>query len=266
MPSLQQLISTGILVLAFLLICNAINTSYKKLLAKHCSLQVKFLYNLARTVVVVVFVYSILSQFSLTREISATLLQSGSLIIAVATFAAQQALGNIISGISISAAKPLDVGQKVKLVSGSTTLAEGIVTNMTLRHVVIDQFDGQSCIIPNSVVDSCVIVNTNYVEHVGNFLEFEISYDADIEKAKQLIREALEAEPLVIRKDVSVLTSQVSQNGMVLKFTVWTKDLNDSFTACSNLREQVVKRFMEEGIDIPYNTVDVHLSNGLSES
>ncbi len=257
MVSLQQIISTVILVLVFLLIFNAINASYKKLLAQKCSLQMKFLYNMARAVVAVVFAYSILGQFSITREISSTLLQSGSLIIAVATFAAQQALGNIISGFSISASKPLDVGQKVKLVSGSTVLAEGIVKNMTLRHVVIDQFDGQSCIIPNSVVDSCVIVNTNYVEHVGNFLEFEISYDSDIQKAKELISAALEAEPLVIRKDVSILTSQVSQNGMVLKLTVWTKDVNDNFTACSNLRENIVKRFMEEGIEIPYNTITI---------
>ena len=36
--------------------------------------------------------------------------------------------------------------------------------------------------------------------------------------------------------------------------------LNESFEVCSNLRKRVVEAFRENGITIPYNTLDVNIS------
>ena len=60
---------------------------------------------------------------------------------------------------------------------------------------------GRSCIVPNSVVDEADIVNTNYVENVGNFLEFEVGYGTDVDLARSLLLEICEAEPLLVNKD-----------------------------------------------------------------
>ena len=136
----------------------------------------------------VVVIYSLAQQFDITKDISKVLLQSGSLIIAIATFAAQQALGNVISGISISASKPYNEDEKIRVVQGGTVIAEGIVKDVTLRHTVIYQFNGESCIVPNSVMDTSVIINTNYTENIGNFVEVEIAYDADVEEAIQIMK------------------------------------------------------------------------------
>lgn len=54
----------------------------------------------------VIIIYSLAQQFEITKDISKVLLQSGSLMVAIATFAAQQALANVISGITISASSP----------------------------------------------------------------------------------------------------------------------------------------------------------------
>lgn len=254
-----KLITIGGTVLIFGVILYLINTSFDKLLARKTSLVLKFLKSAVTIVVLFIGIYSIMAQFDVAREVSAAILQSGTLIIAVLTFAAQQALGNVISGFSISASRPLEIGQKVKIVQGSSTIAEGIVQDMTVRHVVIAQYDGQTCIIPNSVVDQSVIINTNYTKQVGNFLLFEISYNSSIAKAKELIYKNLEEETLVSKKRPNILVSNVSANGMVLKFTVWTETVDDNFVACSNLREHIVRDFMENGIEIPYNTVDVNI-------
>lgn len=99
-------------------------------------------------------------------------------MIAIATFAAQQALGNVISGISLSVSKPYNEDDKIRVVQGGSIIAEGIVKDITIRHTIIRQYNGECCIVPNSVMDSAVITNTNFIENVGNFIEIEIGYDA----------------------------------------------------------------------------------------
>ena len=231
---------------------------FGRLMKKNPRIHLRFLRSLAGTGILLLGVYIALAPFEIARGMSKTILQSGTLIIAVATFAAQKALGNVISGFSLSASRPCDIGQKIKVVSGGSVLAEGIVKDMTMRHVVIDQYDGQSCIVPNSVMDNSVIINTNYVEQVGNYMEFEVAYGTDIEKARKVLGEILKGEPLLLNPEgISIFVNRLTANGFVLKFTCWTRDLNDSFRACSNIRQGVLERFPEEGIDIPYNVVEV---------
>lgn len=240
---------------------------FKRLLRNNPKIHLRFLRSFVGTLIMVLGIYIALSPFEVAGGVGKTLLQSGSLIIAVATFAAQQALGNVISGFSLSASRPCDVGQKIKVVSGGSILAEGIVKDMTMRHVVIDQYDGQSCIVPNSVIDSSVIINTNYVEQVGNYMEFEVAYGTDVEKARDVLKDILENEPLVLNPDkINIFVNRLTASGFVLKFTCWTKDLNDSFRACSNIRQAVLERFPEEGIDIPYNVVDVRITEDVGSA
>ena len=102
--------------------------------------------------IVIVVLYSLAQQFEVTKDISKTLLQSSSLFVAIATFAAQQALSNVISGISLSFSKPYNVDEKIRVVQGSSVIAEGIVKDITIRHTIIQQFNGESCIDRKSVV------------------------------------------------------------------------------------------------------------------
>lgn len=257
---MQKYIASGVTLLIMCILIYLTDRVFRRLLIKNSRLHLRFIGSLVKAVIIICCIYAALSQFEIARDISKTLLQSGTLLVAVATFAAQQTLGNVISGFAISASKPCDVGQKIKVESGGSVIAEGIVKDMTLRHVVIEQYDGNTCIVPNSVIDSSVIINTNYLEHVGNFMEFEIAYDSDIEKAKHIIEKVCREEPLLLDTDrTSIYVSRLTANGIVLKFTAWTKDLNESFTACSHIRQRVVEEFRKEGIEIPYQTVTVQM-------
>lgn len=222
------------------------------------SLYNKFLQSILTAGITIVGVYSALGSFEIAKEISTTVLQSSALLIAVATFAAQQTLGNVISGFSLSSSKPCDIGQKIQIKSAGTVIAEGIVRDMTVRHVVIEQADGQMCIIPNSVVDSAVIVNMSNPDTVATFVEVEVDYATDIEKARAVIMEILKTEPLVVEAEkTSVLVSSLTANGMLLKFAVYTKDIMESYLACSNVRQRIVSEFEKAEIVIPYNTVTI---------
>ena len=76
---------------------------FNRLLRNNPQIHLRFLRSFVGTLIMVLGIYIALSPFEVAGGVGKTLLQSGSLIIAVATFAAQQALGNVISGFSLSA-------------------------------------------------------------------------------------------------------------------------------------------------------------------
>lgn len=247
------------LFIAIIIVLNYVNSVIFKYISKKTRAVHLSLSKCAINVIInIIAFYSLAQQFEVTRDISKVLLQSGSLILAIATFAAQQALGNVISGISLSVSRPYNVDEKIRVLQGGTVIAEGLVKDVTLRHTLIYQFNGETCIVPNSVMDSAVIVNTNYTENIGNYVEIEIGYSADIEKAIGIMRKICADHELTLNTEAnSVTASGYTQNGVTLKTIIWTENLNDSYRACSDVRVALVEEFNKNGIEIPYQTVTI---------
>lgn len=239
------------------------NAIFKILEKKNRSMHIRFFKSLVNVVIAILTIYALAQQFDVTKGLSTALLQSGTLLIAIATFAAQQALSNVISGFSLSFSKPYSVNDKIKVVQGGSVAAEGIVTDITLRHTIISQYNGESCIVPNSVMDSAVITNTNFTENIGNFMEIEISYDSDIRKALEIMKTICSNNPLTINTmQNSAFVKGYSMNGIILKTTVWTKTLDDSYQACSEIRITLIEEFKKAQIEVPYQTVTVYTESG----
>ena len=138
-----------------------------------------------------------------------------------------------------------------------------MVKDVTMRHTVISQFNGESCIVPNSVMDSAVIINTNFRENVGNFLEVEVAYDTDIQEAIRVMSKVCAENLLTLNTSEDAVTVKgYTQNGVILKTTVWAKDLDDSFRACSDIRVALIREFKENNIKIPYQTVTIYSKDG----
>ena len=136
---------------------------FRYIAQKTKAVHLRFTKSAINVIIDVIAFYSLAQQFEMTKDISKVLLQSGSLILAIATFAAQQALGNVISGISLSMSKPYNVDEKIRVIQGGTVIAEGLVKDVTLRHTLIYQFNGETCIVPNSVMDSAVVIDRKSV-------------------------------------------------------------------------------------------------------
>ena len=228
-------------------------------------LYVRFICDLLRIIVVILGLTAILGSLLDLSKIANALLAGGGLFLAILTFAAQKVLNNILSGFSISASKPFEIGQKIRVLQGGTAIAEGIVRDITLRHTVIDTYDGQSCIVPNGVLSESVIINTNYTAEVGNFLEVEVSYNDDMDRVFGVLLATIDAEPLVVRHSAPLVTKYLAE-GVLVKTTLWTRTLNDNFIACSNIRKELLRNFREAGITIPYRTVTIDMPKQKEET
>ena len=146
---MNNILMIGVFIVVEILMNRLVSLIFRFMEKKHNSVHLRFTKSFVNVLISVILCYTLLQQFELTRDISKVLLQSGSLMSAIATFAAQQALGNVISGISLSVSKPYNEDDKIRVVQGGSIIAEGIVKDITIRHTIIRQYNGECCIVPN---------------------------------------------------------------------------------------------------------------------
>lgn len=254
-----MLLKTGIFLVGIFCYVFIVRKLFSLIFKVKKNVGTKFLRSIVMIFGIAIIIFSYLFQFENLKDVNKTLLQCSSLILAVATFSCQQVLGNVISGVTISLVKPFDLGDKICVMSGGTKVCEGTVIDMNIRHVTIEMIDGRCSLIPNNVLDGMIVINNHTLEDMHGYpLEVECTYDSDVDKAMQIMRECINENELTINKELSmdkVTCSNLSANGFVLKAVIWTSDLNDNFLACSQLRIAIFKKWKENGIEMPYQTI-----------
>ena len=168
-------------------------------------------------------------------------------------FALQDTLSNFASGLLILIYRPFDVGDYVT--AGGVA---GRVSNMSLVNTTFKTPDNETLIVPNNKVWQDVIKNTTAQLTRRVDLTFGISYDDDIDKAKEILLDAAKNYPAVLGEpptDVRVNELADSSVNLLLRPWVNTSDYWDTYW---DLIEIVKKRFDAEGITIPFPQRDVH--------
>ena len=229
-----------------------------------------FLKNALSLIIFIAAAIVILYSIPELKHFGVTLFASAGIIAAIIGFASQAAFSNIISGIFIVVFKPFRVGDIVQAPEYS-----GVIEDITLRHVVIRDWENKRYVIPNSIVSNQIIHNaTLYDETMGNFIWFGISYDSDLLKAIDIIREEAEAHPLVIDNrtpeeiqngdpKIVIRVMKLNDSSVDLRATCWTKDFGDGFEVKTDLNKTINLRFDKEGIEIPFpHRTIVHKEHG----
>ena len=220
-----------------------------------------FIYRIIKALVYTILVFGIAVQIIPLSEVAISLLASSGVAVLIIGFAAQEAFSNIISGFFISFFRPFSVGDQVNLPNENII---GTVEDITLRHVVIKTFENNRVIVPNSVINKAVIENRDIKDKQAcRFLTINVAYTADIDKARAIILEEAIKHPLLIdarsKKDIKegvpqlkVIVSRLGNSEVELRITLWAKNNGDAFSLLADLRESILKRFIQEGIEIPY--------------
>lgn len=194
------------------------------------------------------------------KSLGSALFAGAGILVAVVGFASQKAFSNIIGGLFILIFKPFRINDIIEV----SNARKGIVEEITLKHTVIRDFENRRVIIPNAMLNDEVIVNSNITdEKIRKHIEFGISYDANIDLATQIIREQIEAHPLLIdnrSKDdqaagtekVVVRVVSLAESSVILKAYAWTKDFDDAFALHCDILKSVKRAFDENDIEIPF--------------
>ncbi|PSR12174.1 MAG: mechanosensitive ion channel protein MscS [Bacteroidetes bacterium] len=190
----------------------------------------------------------------------ATSLLAGAGIFAVAIgFASQHALSNVISGMFIVIFKPFRINDRINIREFS-----GVIEDITLRHTVIRNFENRRIIIPNTVISDEILINADFAEgKICKWINVGISYDSNIDLAKQIMYEEAMAHPLLIdnrspeqiergEPQVTVRVLELGDSSVNLRAWAWAGSQQDSFVLGCDLYESIKKRFDREGIEIPF--------------
>lgn len=194
------------------------------------------------------------------KSLTTSFLASAGIATAIVGFASKDVLSNIVSGVMIITFRPFTISHWIKV--GNVT--EGTVEEIKLLHTVIRDLTNRRLIIPNSKIISSDVINSSYrEEHVVQIVNFEISYESDIKKAKEIIRDVAEASPLCFDRrtptqkennDPKVLIRLIKLGpySITLDVLIWVNNPIDAKKISWSLNEEVRKRFTEAGITFPY--------------
>lgn len=194
------------------------------------------------------------------KNLTSAIFAGAGILAAVVGFASQKAFSNIIGGIFILIFRPFRVNDIIEV----GTLNKGVVEEITLRHTIIRNYENRRIIIPNTVIGDEIIVNSNLIdEKVRKFIHFNISYDSDVDLAKEIIREEAEKHPLTIDNrtpedlenavpKVIIRVIELGAYAITIRAYVWANKSSDAFEIQCDMNESVKKRFDTVGIEIPY--------------
>lgn len=200
-----------------------------------------------------------LSQIPDLKTLGHSLLAGAGILSVVIGLAAQQSLGNLFSGIMIVIFRPFRINDRVTINDQT-----GFVEDINLRQVVLRDFENNRIIIPNTMVNSQVIINNQmYDPKVCNKFNIGIGYSSNIDKAFQIIREETEKHPLFVdnRSDedktnglpaVVVRVVDLADSSVNLCAWIWTANKGDGFVLLCDIRKSIKERFDKEGIEIPF--------------
>lgn len=220
----------------------------------------KFLRYIA--IVGVYFVGALLAilAFPSLRVIAQTALGGAGIIAVIAGVASQEALANLVGGAFIISFKPFKIGDIIKVDESMV----GTVTDITLRHTVIRNYENKMIVIPNSVINKEKLINYDLGERMCcQWVEIGISYDSDIDMAKHIMREECEDHPYLVDhrseldkynevKKVIVRVIGLDDSAVTLRAWAWAANFGEAFEMKCDLYESIKKRFDKEGIEIPF--------------
>ena len=223
----------------------------------------KFMRNVLKLVIWVAGLFVALSWLPEFGATAGALLAGSGIVALTIGLAAQESLGNLFNGLFMSVFKPLEVGDRIHLVNANIT---GIIEDLTVRHTVVRTFQNSRIIIPNSVISKELVENSNIINpQASQFIDVVVSYDSDIELARQIMANIIKNHPDFIDarvdKDaplVPVFVRGLGLHGVELRASMWTASIANSFQACSEVRLELLKEFKNSGIKIA--TVSVLIS------
>ena len=161
--------------------------------------------------------------------------------------ALQGSLSNFAGGVLIMIFKPYQVGDYIQAQGEA-----GTVRAIQIFNTVLNTPDNRKIIIPNGAISSGTITNFSAEETRRMDLVFGIGYDDDLEKAKNVLKEMVEADGRILPDPAPFIgVTSLGESSVDLLVRIWCKK-EDYWDIHFDWQNNVKLRFDKENISIPY--------------
>ena len=194
------------------------------------------------------------TKFGIDASSVAALIASGGVAIGLAM---QGSLSNFAGGVLILLLKPFEVGDYI---IEDTNKNEGTVKEIQIFYTKLTTIDNKTIVIPNGILTNNSLTNATAKDERRLDLKVDISYDADLKKAKAMIMDVLNNDPAVLREDeIVVFVDELGESSVVLGARAWTNSA-DFWQAKWRILENIKEKMDENQIEIPYRQLTVHMN------
>jgi len=170
-------------------------------------------------------------------------------------FGLQSIVNNFVSGLILLAERPIKVGDWV--VIGTD---QGYVRKISVRATEIETFDRSNVVVPNSVLISEKVQNWTLHNNVGRItISVGVSYASDAERVRDILLEVADEHPQILtHPEPYVWFADFGNSSLDFKLFCFALNITRQLAIQTDLRIAIMKKFREEGIEIPFPQSDVH--------
>ncbi len=246
-------IITGILYAVAYFLYRFLSASILKWSAK-IKRPVKMPNTLKMIVGVIVFLLATMAVLDMWGKSFTALVTSLGISGIIIGLALQEPLSNLAAGFLLLMSGTIKEGEAVEI-SG----IGGTIRSINVNHTVIDTYDGKRVHIPNKTVWGEIVTKSWPREVRRMDLIVGVSYGSDLEKVIEVIKRCLDEEPTVEKEPSPAIAFEgFGSSSIDFRIRYWIKREN-YYSSKLNLALRIKKTFDEEGIEIPFTQLDVHM-------
>lgn len=165
-------------------------------------------------------------------------------------------LSNFAGGVLLLITHPFKDDDYIEACGYSGTVEDIYICNTKIRTP-----DNKVVYLPNGKLSTTEIVNYTEKDMRRVDISFSVAYSADFDKARKIILDVADKDELILKTpEATVRMSEQGASAIVLSTKCWCRT-DDYWTVFFNMNEAVKKAFDENGIEIPFNQLDVHVKN-----
>jgi MscS family membrane protein len=210
-----------------------------------------------RYVVWFVALMMILSTFEV--DITPFLAGAGIAGLAVA-LAAQDIISNFFGGALITVDKPFKVGDRIRVDN-----FYGDVTHIGPRSTRLRTLEYQIVTIPNNKITTNIVVNYSMPDpKLKMTIPVSVAYGSDIDKVTRILLEVVNdaikyTDFLLADPAPGIFFVEFGASELKFIIRVWSKAYNTPDEVKDAINRRVNARFEKEGIEIPFQQIDIHM-------
>ena len=171
-------------------------------------------------------------------------------------FGLQGIVNNFVSGLILLFERPIREGDTIVI---GEQWAQ--VKQIGMRATIIETFDKSEMVIPNSDMINNHVTNwTLSNRQVRLSVPVGVDYGSDVPLVGGTLLACASDNSFVMKSPApEVLFLSLGESSLDFKLRVWLADADDLLTVKSQLYHEILKRFREKGITIPFPQRDLHL-------
>ena len=214
---------------------------------------IQFLDSLLKVIFYFVLIMLIASGFGVDTTSVMALVGSAGLTIGLAF---QGSLSNFAGGVLILLIKPFKVGDYIIYIEDNL---EGTVSEIQMFYTTLLTVDNRKVVIPNGVLSNNSLINVTAQDKRRLDIDVGIGYSSDLKLAKELCEKLLEENDKILREQEHlVVVDSLADSAVMLKLRFWVRP-EDYWPAKWKMTEDVKLLFDRNGIEIPFNQLDVNI-------